>query len=526
MSDLVAGIDLGTQSLRVLVYDPQRRATVALTSAPLEMHAGADGAREQHASWWLQALHACFDAIPRDLRQRVAALSVSGQQHGLVPLAADGAVLAPVKLWCDTATVRECEDIMRAVGGRETCIALTGNPILPGYTASKLLWTRRHRAEAYAALSTVLLPHDYLNFHLTGERWCEAGDASGTGWMDVRSRRWSQAVLSAIDPERDLGRCLPPLVPSHALVPLRTEIADALGLPRSALVGAGSGDNMMAAVGTGCIAPGRATLSLGTSGTLFAHAPVPAIDPDGRWAAFCAFEGGWLPLVCTMNCTVATETMAALCGRDTREGDALLARTRPGAEGLIVLPFFHGERTPDLPAARGGVFGLAPGNATPAHLYRAAMEGATFALRYGADALGIGAQSQEGGHASAGDAGARRARIAVTGGGARSAVWRQMVADVFDADVVGLRQNEGAAFGAALAALWALQKAGTPDTTLAEVVGAHLEEDDALAASPDAGSVEMYRAPYDRFLRMLEMYRGLYAADADAARQAADRAAA
>lgn len=503
MSDLVAGIDLGTQSLRVLVYDPERRAALALTSAPLDLISGADGSREQLAAWWLQALHVCFDAIPRAVRARIAALAVSGQQHGFVPVAADGRVLAPVKLWCDTSTERECGEIMRAVGGREACIALTGNPVLPGYTASKLRWTRQHHPDAYRAMSTVLLPHDYLNFHLTGERWCEQGDASGTGWMDVRTRRWSPALLAAIDADRDLAPCLPPLLPAHALVPLRPAIADALGLPRSACVGAGSGDNMMAALGTGCVEPGRATLSLGTSGTLFAHAAQPAVDDEGRWAAFCAFEGGWLPLVCTMNCTVATETVATLCGHDARAGDALLAGTVPGAGGLTLLPFFNGERTPDLPAARGGVFGLEPGNATPAHLHRAAMEGATFALRYGADAL----------HGAAPRAhGVQGQRITLTGGGARSAAWRQMVADVFEAQVEVPRQTEGAAFGAALAALWALEHAQRPQTALAEVVGAHLEFDDALTAVPAPESVEMYRAPYARFLRLLDTYRALYAA--------------
>ena len=204
-----------------------------------------------------------------------------------------------------------------------------------------------------------------------------------------------------------------------------------------------------------------------------------------------------------MNCTVATETVATLCGHDARAGDALLAGTVPGAGGLTLLPFFNGERTPDLPAARGGVFGLEPGNATPAHLHRAAMEGATFALRYGADAL-HGATSRA--H------GVQGQRITLTGGGARSAAWRQMVADVFEAQVEVPRQTEGAAFGAALAALWALEHAQRPQIMLAEVVGAHLEFDDALTAVPAPESVEMYRAPYARFLRLLDTYRALYAA--------------
>ncbi|WP_313224023.1 FGGY family carbohydrate kinase, partial [Pseudoxanthomonas mexicana] len=246
-----AGIDAGTQSLKVVVYDPAARALVASASAPLDLISGDDGSREQHAADWVAAMQACFSRIDPAVRSRIAALAVSGQQHGFVPVDADGEVLAPAKLWCDTSTTAQCAQIMDAVGGSTATIALAGNPILAGYTASKLPWTKTHRPEAYARLATILLPHDYLNFVLTGQRFCEWGDASGTGWLDVRTRMWSKELLHATDADRDLADCLPPIAPPDALFDIDPAMAMQLGLPATSKVAVGGGDNMMAAIGTG-----------------------------------------------------------------------------------------------------------------------------------------------------------------------------------------------------------------------------------------------------------------------------------
>lgn len=481
-----AGIDAGTQSVKVVVYDAGARRIVASTSAALELSSGDDGSREQHPDAWTQAVRQCFAGIDRDLRRRIAAIAVSGQQHGFVPMDDEGEVLAPAKLWCDTSSAAECQEIMAAVGGAARCIELAGNPILAGYTASKLPWTRKHRPEAYRRLATILLPHDYLNFWLTGEAFCEFGDASGTGWLDVRTRSWSADMLRAIDPDRDLSRCLPPLVDTGATFPIRPDRAEQLGLRGDLVVATGGGDNMMAAIGTGCVVPGRLGMSLGTSGTLFACSDVPAVDPGGRWAAFCSSTGGWLPLICTMNCTVATETIAALFGFSARDGDRHIQATQPGAAGLTLLPFFNGERTPDLPHAKAALMGMTAHSASAANVYRAAMEGATFTLKHGFEAFA--------------SAGMRFDHVVLTGGGAGSAAWRQMVADVFGLPVRVPRDVEGAAFGAALQALWSLANARGQATGIAELVDAHVTFDDALACDPDPSRCDAYRAPYRRFL--------------------------
>ncbi|KRG68490.1 xylulokinase [Pseudoxanthomonas dokdonensis] len=492
---LVAGIDAGTQSVKVVVYDAQSCQLRATASAALELISGDDGSREQHPQAWMDAVEQCFARIDPQLRQGIAALAVSGQQHGLVALDADGNVLAPAKLWCDTSSSAECEEIMQALGGAQGCIEAAGNPILAGYTASKIRWTRKHRPQAYAALATILLPHDYLNFRLTGERFMEYGDASGTGWLDVRSRQWSAPLLKAIDPDRDLSQCLPPLVSNDSSFAILPAMADRLGLSHAVRIAVGGGDNMMAAIGTGAVVPGRLAMSLGTSGTLFAYADQPVVDEHGAWAAFCSSSGGWLPLICTMNCTVATETVASTLGFSSRDGDPMITSTTPGADGLTMLPFFNGERTPDLPEAKASLHGMDMRNMSPAHLYRAAMEGATFSLRFGYDAFVA--------------AGMQFDRILLTGGGANSPAWRQMVADVFGLPVQVPQQTEGAAFGAALQALWSLQATAAGADSLVEVVNRHVHHDPAQAHLPDASRRTAYQQSYKRYLKHLHDTHGV-----------------
>lgn len=487
---LFIGLDVGTQSVKLVAYDPVARRIVATHGQALELIAGNDGSREQQAQWWIDAIRSCFAKLDPALRARVAAIGVSGQQHGFVPLDSAGNVLAPAKLWCDTSTSGECDEIMSAAGGARRCVELAGNPILAGYTASKLPWTRKHRPEVYAKLATILLPHDYVNFWLTGERWMEYGDASGTGWLDVRTRTWSRAMLAATDANTDLGALLPPLVEADSSAFVSRAIAEDLGLPRDVRVAAGGGDNMMAAVGTGNVAPGVLTMSLGTSGTLFACADRPVVDEDAGWAAFCSSTGGWLPLICTMNTTVATENVAKLFGFSTRDGDTVMGGTTPGADGLTMLPFFNGERTPDLPNARASLHGMDMGNLTRGNVYRAAMEGATYALRNGFDALQR--------------AGMRFDSIRLTGGGSQSAAWRQMVADVFDLPVQVPEQAEGAAFGAALQALWAHGRATGAAVAIADIARDHVRVDEAASARPQVDAVPAYRDAYGRFLRHLD----------------------
>ena len=271
----------------------------------------------------------------------------------------------------------------------------------------------------------------------------ECGDASGTALLDVRTRKWSQAAISAID--SSLEDWLPALGSAHAAVgTLRPALAKIYGLSSSVVVSAGGGDNMMGAIGTGNVQAGVVTASFGTSGTIYAHASKPVVDPKGEIAAFCSSTGGWLPLLCTMNVTAVTERVRSLFGFDHAAMDAAAASVPAGAGGLILLPYLSGERTPNVPDGSGVLLGLDHGNFSPASLVRSAMEGVTLGMNFGLRRLS--------------ELGIRPKEIRVTGGGARSPVWRQIMADIFGVPVVGMREDEGAALGAAIQAAWCAER--------------------------------------------------------------------
>ncbi len=491
---IALGIDLGTQSVKVVFYDFLAGELVAVESAPLDIYQTDSGIAEQKAHWWISALENALNKVERDLRRKVVAIGVSGQQHGFVPLNQSGEVLAPVKLWCDTSTDSECASIMDAFGGFEACIEAVGNPILPGYTASKVRWFKDANPEAYAQMHTILLPHDYINFYLTGERCMEAGDASGTGFLNVKSRKWSEKMLVAIDADRDLRECLPDIrLSNEPIGELLPSIADKLSLPAGVPVSIGGGDNMMGAVGTGNVSPGCVTMSLGTSGTVYAYADEPVVDQKGNIAAFCSSTGGWLPLLCTMNCTVTSELMRNLLSADIVSFETQLQAANQGAQGVITVPYFNGERTPNLPDAKGCIFGLDAQNVRSENFMRSAVEGATFALRFGLNELA--------------ELGVSANQIVLTGGGANSGAWRQIVADICNAPVIVHRNNEGAAFGAALQAL-AMVEGSNAD--LKKLVTEHLQPDPALLKEPEVTAVDFYDDVYETYQRCAEKIAELY----------------
>jgi len=478
-----------------VVFDAEGACLVAHASTPLQLISRPDGSREQLAEWWVTALKSALNQLDPALRKTVSSIGVSGQQHGFVPVAASGEVLAPVKLWCDTSTVAECVQINEHLGGEEHCIALCGNPVRPGYTASKVLWLKSHHPDIYRQIDCVLLPHDYINFYLTGEKVMERGDASGTGFLDVRSGRWCSEVLAAVDDERDLMLSLPRLAePDQFIGRLTTSVAAELGLPAGVPVSCGGGDNMMAAIGTGSVSPGRMTMSLGTSGTLFAYADQPIIDPEGTLAAFCDSTGGWLPLLCTMNCTVATELTRQMLALPLEEVEKSVSRIPVGANGVLTLPFFQGERTPNLPAAQGCVFGLNQHNYTAENLLRSAMESTIFGLRLGLDAF-----TRQG---------CKIESLRVTGGGSKSAVWRQMVADIFQMPVSVQQVDEGAALGAAIQACWVHSKGSSQ--TLRQLTDTCLPVDPCRSCEPLAGNAAAYTEHYENYLRHIDAITPLY----------------
>jgi xylulokinase len=478
---ITLGIDSGTQSTKTIAIDTETGEIIASAQRSYSLIDGLPpGHLEQHPQDWLDAVDATIGECISKLGPRkgeISAIGVSGQQHGMVALDRQNNVVRPAKLWCDTSTTEQCAQFTKEFGGTEGLIKLAGNAILPGYTAPKILWLKQHEPENFAATTTFLLPHDYINYWLSGEKLMEFGDASGTGLLDVRTREWCAPLVQFIDEK--LADALPPLRSSRqASGLLREELRAKWGLGKSVVISAGGGDNMMGAIGTGNVSAGVVTASLGTSGTLYSYSDEPVVDAEGEVAAFCDSTDAWMPLVCTMNVTVATETARALFGWGVREFDDAVKSAAPGAGGLLFLPYLNGERTPNLPRGCGVFHGLTTANMTPQNMARATMEGATLGLAYGLKRFR--------------DLGIHPTEIRLTGGGSKSAVWRELCANVFGAHIVCLQSAEGAALGAAVQAAWTAENVAGKTGTLADTVARLVKLDESTRVEPDAELVKLY----------------------------------
>ena len=485
------GIDSGTQSTKAIVLDLDTGAILASGHSGHSLIEGLPpGHLEQHPQSWTEAAESCVRQCLDQLgaaRAKIAGIGVSGQQHGLVALDADDRPVRPAKLWCDTSTQAQCEELAHAFGGQPGLIALAGNAMLPGYTIPKLLWMKQNEPEHFARTTAILLPHDYLNFWLSGVKRMEYGDASGTGILNVATRAWCTEICDYIDPR--VRSMLPPLGSSRAVHGrLRPELARAWGLAETVIISAGGGDNMMGAIGTGNIKPGVITASFGTSGTLYGVATRPVVDGQGEVAAFCDSTDQWLPLVCTMNVTVVTEQVRELFGWDLRQLEAAVQSAPAGADGLVFLPYLNGERTPNLPNGSGVLHGLRPGNFSPANLARAAIEGATLGLAYGLKRFR--------------DLGMNPTEIRLTGGGSKSATWRQLAADCFNAEVVTLNTSEGAALGAAIQAAYARAAALGEEVSYEALCARLVTLDESTRCRPDAANAARYAAQLERQMEL------------------------
>ncbi len=465
------GIDCGTQSTKTIALDADSGRIIAAAAQTYDVLPGlAPGHMEQNPSTWIEAVDATIEQVLEKLgsrRTEVRGIGVSGQQHGFVALDRDKQVIRPAKLWCDTATVEECDLMRTHFGGTKAMVERVGLDMLPGFTAPKILWLKRHEPKNFAKLATVLLPHDYLNFYLTGKFRMEYGDASGTALLNVKSREWAREVLEFIDPS--LPEKMPPLGSSReAHGTLKPELSKRWNLSPDVIISAGGGDNMMGAIGTSNTSVGRVTASLGTSGTLYAYSEKPAIDPLGEVAGFCDSTDAWLPLVCTMNVTVATEAARSLFNWSHTQMEEAIRGVPAGSDGLLFLPYLQGERTPNLPHGTGVFHGLTTRTMAPAYLARATMEGATMGLAYGLRQLRtLGISPTE---------------IRLTGGGSKSAVWRQICADIFGCRVVTLVESEGAALGAAIQALAAVQS----EKTISDLSNAFVQINPDDSTEPDS----------------------------------------
>ena len=402
------GLDVGTSGVKgIALSDDGEILAVAEEHYPLSTP--QPGWSEQDPEDWWRATQAVLAALPE------GAIGLSGQMHGLVALGDDGEVLRPAILWNDQRTAAECAEIEDRVG-LARLIELTGNRALTGFTAPKLLWLRRHEPETYARIRHVLLPKDYVRYRLTGERAIDVADASGTLLFDVAGRRWSEEVCAALEIPLEW---LPPAFES-------TEVA-------------GAGDQAAAALGVGIASPGPVSVVLGTSGVVFAVLPSYVPDPQARAHVFChAVPGTWHAMGVMLSAAGSAAWLHAALDTDYASLEAAAAQWAPGCEGLEFAPYLAGERTPyPDPDARGAFTGLSLRHDRGA-LWRAMLEGVAFGLRDSLELLReLGARPEVG---------------RVSGGGARSELWLEIVASVLGLPLERMAVDEGSAFGAALLA--------------------------------------------------------------------------
>jgi len=423
---LVVGVDSSTSACKVQVRDVDTGTVVASGRAA---HSPTSPPRsEQRPAEWEAAFHvACGQAVP-PAQQTPVAISVAAQQHGLVVLDDDDAVLRPAKLWNDTESAADTGSLLAALpGGQAAWADACGSVPVPSFTITKLHWLRRCEPETFRRTASVLLPHDWLTFRLTGRRTTDRGDASGTGYWSPREERYREDLLRLVSDDVDWNAALPEVLDPTAVA---GEWRGA-GIP----VAAGTGDNMAAALGLG-LRPGDLALSLGTSATAFTVSDVAAADATGTVAGFADATGRYLPLVCTMNATKVTDTVARLLGVDHARFDALALEAPAGAGGLVLVPHLDGERTPNRPDATGQLSGLRT-DTTPGQLARAAVEGVVCNLLAGADALGSEAT---------------QGTVFLVGGAAKSPAYRRVVADLTGSAVRVPADDQLVAAGAAVQA--------------------------------------------------------------------------
>ena len=438
------GIDVGTGGTRVLLVDAAGTVLGSTVRDHAPFRSPQPGWAEQDPEDWWQA---AVQGIPALLAatstspDEIAAIGLSGQMHGAVLLDAADRILRPALIWCDQRTAAEAASLTSQLGS-ERLIQLTSNPALTNFTLTKLLWVRNHEPALWQRFRSFLLPKDYVRFRLTGQKAMDVADASGTLLLDVVHRRWSSEMLAAVDMPASI---LPRLYECHEIAGTVTAEAAALtGLRAGTPVVAGAGDQAAGALGMGIVRPGDVSATIGTSGVVFAATDHPFLDPRGRLHTFChAVPGRWHIMGVTQAAGLSLrwfrDTFPGISdgGTYTRLADA--AATVPaGAEGLLWAPYLMGERTPHLdPEARGVLVGLNPSHGS-AHIVRAIMEGVAFSLK---DTLAIFAELNVPVRA-----------IRLGGGGARSPLWRQIQADVYQQPVEIVAAEEGAAYGAALLA--------------------------------------------------------------------------
>ena len=507
--ELFAGLDVSTQSCKLVVLDIEANEVVYVDSVIYDedlpkyrtkngvVQGLAPGVSESDPQMWLDAIHRAFlglkeSDIPQD---QIRSVSVSGQQHGLVGLDAEGNLTRlRSKLWNDFSTAEECEILTEKVGGREAMIREVGNSQRTGYTAPKILHMFKHEREIYDKSITLFVVHNFINWFLTGGknggvRVLEPGDTSGMALWNPRTGKWSDKVIEAIDP--GLRDKFPPIKPSdRSIGHLSRTLVNQYGFSPMCTIDAGSGDNMYGAVGTGNVRPGIVSVSLGTSGTAFSFMEEPFFDPTGEIASYCDSTGHYLPLLCVSNLANGYNEILKRYGLTHEQFNLFVSKTKPGNAGRLLIPWSSGDLRPDFPHAAPVYFGFGLEDFTEDILCRAVLEGHVLSLYDGFRRMSL--ETDE---------------IRLTGGLSRSEAWCQTIADVFETETVPV-VGEGAALGAALHAAWVWFKENGQPRSIEDVVDPFVVLDEKRRKKPEAKHIPVYRVMKELFQALSLRIRG------------------
>jgi xylulokinase len=435
------GIEIGPGGTRAIALDLESAVIRAEAWIPHDWIEGLPaGYREQNPAQWIeavdQAVRQCLAALEGQ-KDRVAAIGVAGPQRGLVMLDEANRIVRPAKLAGDVSVKKQADEIARAFGGAPGLIEVAGQAPGVESAAAECLWLKQHEPYHFQRAASLLTAQDFIAYWLTGERSTEAGSASGTGLLDIRTRKWSAELMDFIDPA--LAGLLAPIAPSdQPRGLLRPALAREWGISELVQVGAGSAAPMLAALAAGCVANGTVAVELGSTGVIVGVGNSPVIDYRGEITPLCNATGSWLGLATTTNSAVAPEVLRRHYGWSAPQFEAMVASVSPGSDGLLLLPYFTAESIPRLPDGTGVLHGITPENFTPAHMARAAAEGVALGLGYAMSRLR--------------DLGFDPPEIRLLGPGAASPVTRQLLADVFGTTVVPVSSRQGAAVGAAMQA--------------------------------------------------------------------------
>jgi len=483
---MILGLDVGTSGVKAILVSDAGDVRAAATT-PLTLSTPHPGWAEQDPeAWWAASIASIKDVLQQCPDARVAAIGLSGQMHSSVFLDRTGDVVRPALLWCDGRTTAECREIAALAGGEAMLRDWVMNPALEGFTLPKLLWLRHHEPAAWSRVATVLLPKDFVRFRLTGVLSTEPSDASGTLVFDPAAHRWSEPMLQAVQVSAAL---LPEVAPSTAVHGVVSASSAALlGLAAGTPVVGGGADNACGALGVGCVSPGDAVVSWGTSGTVVAPTAQPLVDTAMRAHTFChVVPHMWYLMGVVLSAGAAVRWYQDQYARELDGTTAMQALDQEaaaierGAGDLVFLPYLQGERTPHRDAtARGALLGLSLAH-TRAHMTRAVLEGVCFALN---DSMSI-----------LRDLGIAPNDILATGGGARSPLVRQLLAEIVGLPIDTVNREEGPAYGAALLA--AVGVGVYPDV----IVAASKTLTRSRSHTPSVDAIAAYRAPYDRFRR-------------------------